>query len=71
MPRLYDDICARCPFYRQSGRKNVMCEGLTDEFVINLMFVDEESRNRHRRIFCDAAYEKCEIFAVLEAKYDE
>ena len=73
MPRVYDGICAVCPFYLQSGRKNVMCEGITDNSAINLLFYSEEARNQHRKIFCDSQtnFKKCEIYKVLEEKYAE
>ena len=73
MPRIYDDICAKCPFYIQSGRKNVMCEGITDDCTVNLLFASEEARNQHRRLFCDnqSNYINCEIYTMLEKKYEE
>ena len=70
MPRIYDDIRARCPFFKQSGRKNVMCEGITDTCVLNVLFDTEEDRNLHRKLFCDADYHKCDVNTMLEKKYD-
>lgn len=70
MPRIYDDINAKCPFYLQSGKKTVMCEGITCECRLHVLFDSEEVRNRHRRIFCDAAFRNCEIFEMLEKKYE-
>ena len=71
MPRTYDNCLARCPFFLTSGKKNVLCEGLTDDCTINLLFVSEEKRDLHRKIFCDARYKNCELFKLLEKKYED
>jgi hypothetical protein len=71
MPRLYDIQFAQCPFFISSGKKNVLCEGITDDCTINLKFTSEEKRDQHRRIFCDARYRYCEIFNLLEKKYED
>lgn len=73
MPRIYDTICAVCPFYVKSGKKTITCEGITDDCATNLIFESEEARNQHRHLFCDsqANYKKCEIYKVLEEKYAE
>lgn len=71
MPRIYDNCLAKCPFFLSSGRKNVLCEGITSECTINLLFESEETRNLHREIFCDARYKNCEIYNLLKAKYEE
>ena len=71
MPRLYDTCFAQCPFFISSGKKNVLCEGITDDCTINLKFISEEKRDLHREIFCDARYQNCEIFRILEEKYEE
>ena len=73
MPRVYDGICAVCPFYLQSNKKSITCEGITEHCSTALQFDSEEARNQHRRIFCDSQtnYKKCEVFKVLDEKYDE
>ena len=71
MPRTYDNCLAMCPFFLTSGKKNVLCEGLTDDCTINLLFVSEEKRDLHRKVFCDARYKNCELFKMLEKKYED
>lgn len=71
MPRILDVRLAKCPFFISSGKKSVTCEGLTDDCTICLAFTTEEARNLHRKIFCDARYECCELYKVLEEKYQE
>ncbi len=71
MPRIYDSCLAQCPYFLSSGKKNILCEGITEDCTINLKFVSEQKRNLHREIFCNANYKKCEIFNMLEKKYDE
>lgn len=71
MPRLYDSCLAQCPFFISSGKKNVLCEGITSDCTINIKFTSDEKRDLHRRIFCDAKYKNCEIFRILEKKYED
>lgn len=71
MPRIYDACLAKCPFFIESGKKNVMCEGVTDDCSLNMIFTTEEARNLHRRIFCDAKFENCEIHKMIAEKYQE
>jgi hypothetical protein len=71
MPRIYDDILVKCPFFMHNGKRNVVCEGVTDDSTISLRFTTEGGRNKQRRIFCDNDYTKCEIYRMLEEKYGE
>lgn len=71
MPRILDVSYARCPFFVSSGKKSVTCEGITDDCTTCLTFVSEETRNLHRRVFCDARYENCEVYRMLIQKYEE
>ncbi len=71
MPRNYDDILAKCPFFYENSRKSVICEGITDDSILCLKFLSENGRDKQRRIFCDKNYEKCEIFRMLMKKYEE
>ena len=71
LPRVYDNCYAKCPFFLSSGRQHIMCEGITSDCAIDLVFISEERRNLHRRIFCDDKYKNCEIHKTLEKKYEE
>lgn len=71
MPRIYDDILVRCPFFLHNGKRNVVCEGITDDSTLSLRFATEESRNEQKRIYCDKDYKRCEIYRMLLEKYDE
>lgn len=62
---------AKCPFYQSSDKLKISCEGITDDCTINLIFFEKAKRNLHREIFCDARYQNCEIFRMLEEKYEE
>ena len=71
MPRIYDACLAKCPFFIESGKKNVLCEGVTDDCSLNMVFVSTEARDQHRRIFCDARYQNCEVYRMIAEKYQE
>ena len=71
MPRMYDTCLAKCPFFISSGRKNIQCEGMTDNCSITLMFVSEEARNIFRRAYCNTCYKNCTVYNMVMAKYEE
>lgn len=71
MPRNYDTCFAKCPFFLSSNKKNVCCEGITSVSTIHIKFESEDERNRHRKIFCDDRYQNCEIYKILEKKYED
>ena len=69
MPTLFDDVDVKCPFFKASDKRQVTCEGITDDCIIKLVFFSEKKRNSHHRIFCCENYKKCEIYRMLEEKY--
>jgi hypothetical protein len=72
MPRIYDDILVRCPYFLHNGRRSIVCEGITDDSTITLSYLDECGRNLQRKLFCNGKFENCEIYRMLtEGKYDE
>ena len=71
MPRNYDNIFAKCPFFLTSGKSNIWCEGITNDCSLCIKFVSEQKKKQHRRIFCDAKYQNCELFKTLEKKYED
>lgn len=71
MPTMYDDVHAICPYFHSSNKRKISCEGITDGCTTTLEFESQEKRNMHRRIFCDAKYKNCEIYRMLEEKYEE
>lgn len=70
MPRQYDNAFAACPFFLSSGKNNILCEGITSDCSMKINFASEQKRNLHRKIFCDTRYQDCELFKILEKKYD-
>lgn len=71
MPTMFDDVDALCPFFKGSRQRKIICEGITDECTTILDFKTQEERNQHRRIFCDARYQNCELHHAIEEKYDD
>ena len=66
----YDDATVICPFYKASDSKRISCEGFTDGSVLIQSFQSKEKKNRQKTIFCDAKYKNCEIYRMLEEKYE-
>lgn len=71
MATMYDDVDAKCPYFRSSDKREITCEGIADGCITALKFESQKKRNLHRSVFCDAKYKNCEIFRMLEEKYEE
>lgn len=71
MARYQNDVFIKCPFYINTAKKSISCEGITDNCVMKILFQTPELRGNHSKIFCEAKYTNCEIYRMLEAKYDE
>lgn len=71
MPTMFDDVDAKCPYFCSNTNREIRCEGITDGCTTVLRFNSQKKRNLHRRIFCDAKFKNCEIFRMLEEKYEE
>jgi hypothetical protein len=71
MATMFDDVDAKCPYFHSSNKREITCEGITDGCITALKFESQSKRNLHRSVFCDAKYENCEIFRMLEEKYED
>lgn len=71
MPTMFDDVDAKCPFFLSSSKRKISCEGITEECTINLTFVSQQKKDLHRKLFCDGKFCRCEIYNILEEKYEE
>lgn len=61
----------KCPFYHSMDYRALTCEGITDDCICVIKFVSHEKKEQHRRIFCSRKYENCELYQMLEKKYEE
>lgn len=71
MPRTYNEGLIICPFYKSMAQKSITCEGITDECITKTIFTSPEKRDMHRKVFCERKYKNCEIYRMLEKKYEE
>lgn len=71
MPYHYEDVDVKCPFFRRQTVVSISCEGLTDEMGIKLCFQNAKAKDIHAVTFCNAKYKYCEIYEMLEKKYEE
>lgn len=70
MPKVYDDVDAKCPYFLGSDKHKIVCEGVTDGSRTVLEFDTKKLRNTHRELFCNSRYQNCEVCRMLEDKYD-
>lgn len=71
MARYQNDVEIQCPFYKNIGMKSITCEGITDDCVTKILFNTLQLRDEHCKIFCECKYQNCEIYTMLEKKYEE
>lgn len=71
MATTYKDVDIKCPFYKEQAARSISCEGLTDDSIIKLWFTSPKSKCLHMDIFCSKRYKNCEIYTMLEKKYEE
>lgn len=68
----YKQVYVVCPFYKEDdGKRRIVCEGLTDDSIIIQAFKTKEAYERQIDVFCCKECDKCEIYGVLFAKYEE
>jgi hypothetical protein len=73
MPTMFDDVDAKCPFFRESDKMKIKCDGITDRCTTNLMFATKKDRNLHRKVFCNdiKKHKYCEVYQMLEKCNEE
>ena len=71
MPKAINEEGIKCPFYIQMDYKTITCEGVTDDCTCVLKFNNHEAKTQHRKIFCSRKYENCELYTMLEKKYED
>lgn len=71
MATTYKDVEIQCPFFKELTKKGISCEGLTDDSIIKLWFNSPKSKDLHAEVFCQRKYKNCEIYRMLEAKYED
>lgn len=67
----FDDVDAKCPFYKGSDDKRISCEGIVEESIITVSFSSKKNRDTQRRIFCDDKFKNCEVYRMLNEKYTD
>lgn len=71
MPKSINEEGVKCPFYISMDNKSITCEGITEDCTNTIKFNKREEKEMHRRIFCVRKYENCEIYQMLEKKYED
>jgi hypothetical protein len=71
MPTLSEEKEVKCPFYVSMNSHNILCEGITEDNTIKLIFTSPEKRKSYCIKCCRSNYKNCEIFKMLEKKYEE
>ena len=61
-----------CPYFRREDgqRHKIICEGLGDARSMSWNFEDERQRIRQMEIFCQDHYNCCELYRMIQDKYE-
>ena len=70
MPTI-NDADVLCPFYKNATEKGVVCEGITDDSVLKVLFSRTSEMYSHRRVYCCGRYKLCRVYLMLEKRYEE
>lgn len=62
---------AGCPYYLGDEKKEIQCEGLESRSKIALRYERQDEKRRQMREFCCKCWERCEIYRMLSAMYEE
>ena len=71
MATTYKDVDIKCPFFRGQTNNGISCEGLVDHSIVKLCFNSPKDKDAQTKIFCEKHYKNCEIYTILEKKYEE
>ena len=70
MAKGYNEVIAKCPFYRSDRPFVIVCEGPKDDAVTAHRFKVKKSYIGYLRKFCGGDYKSCPYYKILEAKYE-
>lgn len=70
MPTRFNEAHVVCPFYNTSTNQSISCEGVTDDCILKLIFATPRKMQMYRGTFCARKYPQCNIYAMLEKKYE-
>lgn len=59
-----------CPFYKKHDGVVITCEGITDDSTLKLCFRNKIGERIQQKTFCEKAYKNCEIYRMINSKYD-
>lgn len=59
----------KCPFYKDETPEAIRCEGVISVACIN-NFRGRETKQKHKRRYCNTEYEDCEHYKTVIKKYD-
>lgn len=66
----FDDVLAKCPFYKSGTVDELKCEGCQGADTVMLYYHNQAKRNKQKREHCDDDYQSCLIYKMLESKYE-
>lgn len=68
----YKQVYVQCPFYKHDdGKSKIVCEGVVDESILSITFGRRDDYETQITVFCSDHYRNCEIYRIINSKYDD
>lgn len=71
MATSYMSACVRCPFYKGDEGKRLICEGIDKKCNIHQQYESKDDKRKRMMEYCTKNYKKCELYKILENKYQK
>ena len=74
---IYSDVEVICPFFDKGGRGYIQCEGVIENTFNRMLFISldghplDKERDAYSTIFCEQCFEECEVYKMLNRKYED
>lgn len=70
MNSFYEDANAECPYYREEGYRQVICEGVDSKSTLQLVLNSKGRKQEFKEQYCCARWKRCHIAQMLNRMYD-
>jgi hypothetical protein len=59
----------QCPFYIESEKTKIKCEGFLEESTVTLAFRQKTSKEKYMGTFCAGPFQNCSVYQQTMTKY--
>ena len=59
----------RCPFYHSERTNALLCEGISNDSTLHVVFGNPQKKTNYKKARCNADYNACPLVKLLKEKY--